>query len=138
MFSTLFDGFAGLAGTVIERLWPDATEADKVKLESLKVHMASEMAVHATNQEEAKHPSVFVAGWRPAVGWICASGLGYSFLLQPLLAWLSTVAAVPAPPELDVGHLIGLLGGMLGLGGLRTYEGVKGRKRTTWKNPDAE
>jgi hypothetical protein len=98
--------------------------------------MASEMAVHATNLEEAKHPSVFVAGWRPAVGWVCTVGLAYEFLLQPLAAWISAIAAVPTPPTLDTQSLITLLGGMLGLGIARTVEGVKGRKRSTWNNPD--
>lgn len=117
---------------IIDRVWPNPNEQERTKLEALKVAMASEMAVHATNQEEARHPSVFVAGWRPAVGWICATGLAYAFLLQPLLAWLSLVADVPAPPVLDIGHLIGLLGGLLGFGAYRTYEGVRGAKRTTW------
>lgn len=117
---------------VLDRVWPNPTEAERTKLEALKVAMSSELAVHATNQEEARHPSVFVAGWRPAVGWISAAGLAYAFLGQPLLAWLSLVADVPAPPQLDVAHLLGLLGGMLGFGAYRTYEGARGAKRSTW------
>lgn len=117
---------------IIDRIWPNPNEAEKARIEALKVAMASEMAIHATNQEEAKHPSIFVAGWRPAVGWLCAAGIGYSFLLQPLLAWACLMSGVEAPPVLDIGHLISLLVGMLGFGAYRTYEGAKGAKRTSW------
>ena len=131
-----FGAVSSLINGVLDRVWPNPTEGDKVKLEAAKIALSSEMAVHATNQAEAKHPSIFVAGWRPAVGWICAAGLGYNFLLQPLLAWLSTIADVPVPPALEVGPLTALLTGMLGMGGLRTLEGLSGRKRSTWINPD--
>lgn len=76
------------------------------------------------NEQEAKHGSIFVAGWRPAIGWICGGGIAWNFILQPLIMWVAFVfgADLGNAPALDVGPLMVLLGGMLGLGGLRTYE----------------
>jgi hypothetical protein len=82
------------------------------------------------NKQEAKHRNIFVAGWRPAVGWICASALAYNFILRDLLAWLllNTNQAMTLPPALAMDHLLTILLGMLGLGGLRTFE--KNKKLT--------
>lgn len=122
-----------LIDDVVSRIWPDATEQEKTKLEALKVSLSAELAIHATNQAEAANPSWFVAGWRPAVGWVCAIGLFYSFLAQPLLSWASFAFGVAhAPPVLDLGNLLTLLTGMLGLGVTRTIEGMAGVKRSTW------
>ena len=85
--------------------------------------MAGQMAI---NQVEAASSSVFVSGWRPFVGWVCGFGLVYSFIGQPLLAWGSVNWNFTIPPTLDIGTLLTILGGMLGLGSLRTVEKVKG------------
>lgn len=69
------------------------------------------------NQLEAQHRSVFVAGWRPAVGWICAVSLLTNYLVQPLVVGFGFPM-----PELNIGELVAILIGMLGLGGYRTYE----------------
>jgi hypothetical protein len=72
----------------------------------------------------------FDRGWRPGAGWICVLGLGYAFLLRPLLPWVvqvSGLANVPPLPPIDVMELLVLLGGMLGLGGLRTKERLAGK-----------
>jgi len=78
------------------------------------------------NEKEAQHGSIFVAGWRPAVGWICGIALGWNFIIQPLLLWISWLipegADLASAPKLDTGELMTVLLGMLGLGGLRTYE----------------
>ena len=86
------------------------------------------------NQAEATSSSVFVAGWRPAIGWIGAAALGYQFLLYPLLVWawslLQARGVVPGnlhpPPMLDTDALWVVLSGMLGIAGLRSVEKVKG------------
>jgi len=90
----------------------------------------------AINAVEASSSSVFVAGWRPAVGWVCVCGLFYTFLLKPLFPWAVTVGAamfgykslVPPLPEVPMGDLIVLLGGMLGLGAMRTAEKISSKK----------
>lgn len=76
------------------------------------------------NKAEAQHKSLFVAGWRPGVGWICALALGWNFILQPIMTWAFVVAGNPIAdaPVLETGELTTILLGMLGLGGLRTYE----------------
>lgn len=118
---------------IIDRLWPNPTERDAAKLELLKLQQNGDLAVVVgqmeINKVEAANSSLFVAGWRPAVGWVCVAGLSYTFVAQPLLAWASSIWFMQVPPVLDMGTLITLLGGMLGLGGLRTYEKTQGVAR---------
>lgn len=79
----------------------------------------------AINAKEAQHGSIFVAGWRPAIGWICGVALGWNYILQPIMLWFAFVVGVEGldqAPKLDTGELTTILLGMLGLGGLRTYE----------------
>jgi len=64
------------------------------------------------------------------VGWTCVVGLLYTFLLRPLLAWASGMIDIPVPPMLDMGDLFTLLAGMLGLGGMRTFEKLNGVQST--------
>jgi len=77
---------------------------------------------------EAGHRSVWVAGWRPAIGWTCAASLGYHFIAHPLLAWALAVLdpTVPVPPDIDTAPLMTLVLAMLGLGGMRTVEKARG------------
>ena len=98
-----------------------ATMAEK------QAHEAA-MAQVEVNKAEASHRSIFVAGWRPFVGWICAVALGYHFVLHPIILFAMGVAGV-APielPSFDMDSLMTVLLGMLGLGGLRSYEKSKG------------
>jgi len=79
------------------------------------------------NKVEAAHRSIFVAGWRPFCGWICAIALGYHFVIQPIIIFgFSFTGNEYTLPEFDMGALLYVLGGMLGLGGLRSYEKSKG------------
>lgn len=100
----------------------------KVKLEhELKneLHRAN-LAQVEVNKIEAAHRTVFVAGWRPFTGWSCAVALCYHFLLQPLLVFILTALGYNFDlPEFDMSSLMTILLGMLGLGGLRTYEKQK-------------
>ena len=78
------------------------------------------------NKVEAGHTSIFVAGWRPFTGWICATALGYHFILQPLLTFIMyTFGNEVVLPTFDMGTLTTVLLGMLGLGGMRSFEKVK-------------
>lgn len=96
------------------------------------------------NEVQAQHGSMFVAGARPAVMWICATALGWNYILQPVLNWAIYTSAVfgaidqsvvqsIAAPQLDTTELTTILLGMLGLGGLRTYEKRLGVARTDIK-----
>lgn len=79
------------------------------------------------NEKEAENASVFVSGWRPAIGWVCAFAVAYTYVLVPVGMWVSFVIGkpMPKPPVLD-GNLWELMFAMLGLGGLRTFEKLKG------------
>jgi len=79
------------------------------------------------NEVEAKHRSVFVAGWRPFIGWVCGFALAYNFIIRDLFIWVIDPETVP--PALQMEHLMTVLFGMLGLGGLRTYEKLKDKAR---------
>ena len=76
------------------------------------------------NKTEAQHSSVFVAGWRPAVGWVCGMALAWNFVVYPITQWVAFLYGVDLynMPKLDAGELMTVLLGMLGLGGYRTYE----------------
>ncbi len=77
---------------------------------------------------EASHKSIFVAGWRPALGWVCAMGLFFVFVLNPIIQWLTCNFAEQCikGPEMPLESMMTLVVSLLGLGGLRTYEKVKG------------
>jgi hypothetical protein len=126
-----------LVGGIIDKVFPDADAAANAKLELMRLAQAGELAqLNAetslalgqidTNKVEAASSSLFVAGWRPGAGWVCVAGLAYTFLGQPLLAWLSAVQGWPVPPLIAGDTLMVLLTGMLGLGSFRSYEKAKG------------
>ncbi len=75
------------------------------------------------NEIEAGHRTVFVAGWRPFIGWVCGVALSYNFVIRDLFIWVTKTT--DAPPALQMEHLMTVLLGMLGLGGLRTFEKIK-------------
>ena len=78
------------------------------------------------NKVEANSNSLFVSGWRPFVGWTCGVALCYHFVLQPFLTFvLYSFGQQITLPTFDMGTLTTILMGMLGLGGLRSYEKVK-------------
>tara|TARA_Y100001972_G_scaffold123044_1_gene169660 strand:+ start:418 stop:798 length:381 start_codon:yes stop_codon:yes gene_type:complete len=97
----------------------------KQKLEhelKTELHRAN-MAQIEVNKVEAQHRTVFVAGWRPFTGWVCATALAYHFIIEPVLVFfLSWYGIQIQLPQFDMGSLLTVLMGMLGLGGLRTYE----------------
>jgi len=89
------------------------------------------------NIEEAKHASIFVAGWRPALGWLSAICLGYAWIIKDIMVMTITVAIdkvraeelLVLMPKVETGDLMTLITLLLGLGGIRAYEAVKGVKR---------
>lgn len=126
-------------GTIFDKIIPDPQAAAEAKLKAMEMAQRGELAVldadvrlalgqMVINQEEAK-TDLFRGGWRPATGWACVAGLVYQFLVQPLLPWIVAVCGghVPPLPAIDNETLMVLLTGMLGLGGLRTFERIKGK-----------
>ena len=101
----------------------------KQKLEhelKTELHRAN-MAQIEVNKVEAQHRTVFVAGWWPFTGWVCATALAYHFIIEPVLVFfLSWYGVEIQLPQFDMGSLLTVLMGMLGLGGLRTYEKKQG------------
>ena len=118
---------------------PDLSPEQKAKLEeglrqyNLEVQKLSQqlnLAQIETNKIEASSHSLFVAGWRPFVGWVCGVAVAYSFIGHPLLEWYTEFAGLNLTyPELDTATLMQLLFAMLGMAGLRTYEKKQGIHR---------
>jgi hypothetical protein len=129
----MFPAILAAVVPLIDKLIPDKEAAAKAKLQLLEMEQRGELAelelVKAqidVNRAEAASSSVFVAGWRPAVGWVCVAAMASNFLAVPLLAWLSPLFHIPPPPRLDVAELFPILMGMLGLGSMRMVEKIKG------------
>jgi len=109
---------ANLATTVVNKIWPDKSEEEKQQLAAAVQLVQGQLDI---NKAEATNPNMFTSGWRPYIGWVCGTGLGYQFLIYPVL-----VAFIPKIVQLDMGTLLTLLLGMLGLGGMRTFEKLNG------------
>lgn len=120
--------------TIIDKIFPDANQAALAKLELAKMQLKGDLDLVLSqleiNKKEAEHPSVFVSGWRPFIGWVCGCSFAYKFLLGPLIEQISVAYGYNWPTvNIDMEAMLYILGGMLGLGGLRTYEKVKGVAR---------
>ena len=116
--------------TLLDRFIPDPEAKRAAEAEFLKMAMDGELrqtiAQLEINAREAAHPSVFVAGWRPFFGWAGGVGFLYATIGQPLLAWGAAIKGWPAPPALNLDLLWVVVTGLLGIGGLRTFEKTKG------------
>lgn len=116
--------------SLLERLFPDPTQKAKAEAEMLVLLQTHDlqkiMGQLQINAAEAANPSPFVAGWRPFIGWCCGLGFLWATIGQPVATWVALRYGWPAPPAIDTDVLLYVLGGMLGLGTLRTVEKVKG------------
>jgi len=127
----LVDTLVGPIAGIIGKLVPDKDQAAKLahEIATMADTHAQQLALGQlkVNEAEAASGSLFKGGWRPAIGWICGLALFWSFILQPFLVFFLVVFGVDlAPlPELKTNDLMPILLGMLGLGGLRTYEKVQ-------------
>lgn len=124
---------------ILNKVIPDKTAREAAQLKLLEQQQAGvfremddqlkrDLGQMDVNKAEASSTDSFRGGWRPACGYVCVAGMAYQFLVQPLLGWASGIWAVPTPPVIHTGDLLMLLGGMLGLGSLRTTEKIKGIK----------
>lgn len=119
-----------LGEKLLDKFFVTPEEKAKAQLELLKLQQDGELkeilAQLEINAREAQHASVFVAGWRPFVGWMCGVGLAYQTIFHNILHWLSSIYGWTPPPSPDTETLIYVLGGLLGMGALRTYEKKNG------------
>lgn len=142
--------------SLVDSLFTSDEEKAEAKRKLVEMEQAGDLekikGQLAINLQEAKHESLWVAGWRPFIGWVCGTALAYSFILQPFLVFLLEVGAqiwscgVPVGangslgarpdfcipgnianslPELHWGALMTILGGLLGLGGMRSVEKIR-------------
>jgi hypothetical protein len=127
----LLDTLIGPVTSIIDKIVPDKSQAAKLahEIATMSEKMANEqmLAQLEVNKAEAASGSLFKGGWRPAIGWICGLALFWSFILQPFLVFFLLVFGVDLPPlpEIGTADLMPILLGMLGLGGLRSYEKVQ-------------
>jgi hypothetical protein len=112
---------------VIDKFVPDPAAKAKAEAELRADLLASDRAQMEVNKAEAQTGSLFIGGWRPAIGWVLAAAVAYTYLLVPIGMWVAFVVGKPIakPPVLDA-NLWELMFAMLGLGGLRTFEKIKG------------
>lgn len=121
-------------GKVAGDLITTEKERRQLDLEEKKIDQATDLAQIEVNKVEAASSSVFVAGWRPAIGWIGAAALAYQFLAYPLFLWVWTYLQgtgwipkeLQPPPVLKADELWVILSGILGIAGMRSFEKTKG------------
>lgn len=123
-------------GKTVRQVLPNAEAKQAFDIEMTKMADAINARLHEQamaqaeiNKTEAQHASIFVAGWRPAIGWICAAGLAWNFVLSPLLHGFGLIEI----STLNIEYLMTLVMGLLGFSGLRTFEIAKGINRDTLK-----
>ena len=124
-------------GKVASDLITTDKERIQLELEGRRIDQAIDLAQTEVNKAEASNQNLFVAGWRPAIGWVGAAAMAYQFLLYPLLVWawvwLQAEQIVPKevkpPPMLDTEALWVILSGMLGIAGMRSFEKTRGVAR---------
>jgi len=142
------DGATGSLDGLLSRFFPSKEKAQEFQNELQKTMLdqqgkiveaalAAQQAQIDVNKVEAASSSVFVAGWRPAIGWVCGFALAWQFVLQPFATWVLSVVclyqklSLPPLPTLDTGPLMTVMLGMLGLTAARTVEAIQGVSRNT-------
>lgn len=133
----MIDTIIGSAAKILDKIIPDPAARDAAKLALIQLEQSGELAAlkaetdlalaqSQVNAAEAASGNLFVGGWRPFIGWVCGLALLYTYLLRPVMnPWVTQWTAVPME-ALDMFELMSILFGMLGLGGYRTFEKVKG------------
>lgn len=131
----MLDLLIGPITGILDKFIPDADERNRLahEIATLSERHAHELAKSQleVNKAEAAHKSLFVAGWRPFVGWSCGLALFWHFLGLPVVIFFAAWSGsdIPSLPQFDMESLLTVLLGMLGLGGLRTVEKIKGVNR---------
>lgn len=132
---------SGLFG-LIDQLFTSDDERMAAKLKVLELEKSGELAQIAVNAQEAQHTSLFVAGWRPFIGWVCGFAFTWTFLLYPILQFVVLVLGVPLDlsllPVMDLSEMMPVLLGMLGLGAMRSYERRNGVERNSMTGDEVD
>jgi hypothetical protein len=135
------DDILAIGLKLLDKAIPDPQARQMAQLELLKAQQAGQLAEMAdalersrlqadVNKVEAASPDRFVAGWRPFIGWVCGSALAWHYIGRPLADWLIAInGAVYTVPAVDLGDLIVILLGMLGLGAQRSFDKLKGTSK---------
>ena len=111
-----------ITGKAIE----DPAKKAEIELKLKELEQAINLGQIEVNKAEANNANWFVAGWRPAIGWVGAFAIAYTYILSPLIDWACALADLHiATPRPDMGMLFNLILAMLGFGGMRTYEKIK-------------
>jgi hypothetical protein len=136
-------GVISTVGKVIDDLHTSERESRELDIREAVALQKTDLAQMEVNKVEAAHPSMFVAGWRPAVGWVATTALAVAYIPKALVltgmwtyqawsilnAWKAgqPIPPLPAYPDLGITDLIGLLGAILGIGGLRSLDKRAGK-----------
>ena len=120
-----------IGSQLIDRLWPDPAQAAAAKLQLLQMQQSGDLAVISGNMDinkaEAANSSVFVSGWRPAVGWVCVAAFAWNMIGIAIARIILAITQHPVQlSPADLSDMMPILIGMLGLGGLRTVEKING------------
>ena len=129
--AALLPSLLPVVGDVLDRFFPNKEEKEKAQREieaKLTEHLARiDLAQLEVNKQEAAHRSLFVAGWRPFIGWTCGLALFYTYLAQPVAMFvMAQTGDLVQLPHVDLSMMMPVLLGLLGLGGLRSFEKYKG------------
>ena len=128
LVSSLIGPVTGILDKVIEDKDQKAKLAHELATMADKLSHEQQLAQIEVNKAEAASGSLFKGGWRPFIGWVCGIAFCYHFVVQPIIIFVVALigADIPELPEFQMNTLLTVLGGMLGIGGLRTYEKQKG------------
>ena len=128
MIQALIGPVTGLLDKFIEDKDQKNALAHEIATLAQKQAHEAQLAQVEVNKQEAQHRSIFVAGWRPFVGWVCGIALAYHFVLAPIILFSVSITGIQIPelPSFNMETLTTVLLGMLGLGGLRSFEKYKG------------
>lgn len=127
-------GIIGAVGNIVDDLVTTDEERAKFALAERELDQRTELAQIGVNTEQVKHPSMFVAGARPGVIWVGVASLAWTFIIHPMLVWLWAVgqargwfpAELAPPPTMDTTTLMVMVGSLLGVGGMRSFDKAKG------------
>lgn len=128
----LVETLVGPVSGILDKFIEDKDQKAKLahEIATMSDNHAQQLALAqvSLNKAEAESGSIFKGGWRPFIGWVCGIAFAYHFVLQPLLIFILSVFKISLPdlPEFDMSTLLTTLGGLLGIGGLRSYEKTKG------------